>query len=68
LSVRAADPAAERGIQEALVLITDVLERKPLTGTHAACLSRGTGISAAFWLAREGDYRTGLAAGRIDTT
>jgi hypothetical protein len=68
LFVRAADPGAERGTQEALGLIVGVLERKPLTEAHAVCLHRSTGISVAFWLGVEGDYRAGLAAGRTDMT
>jgi transcriptional regulator with XRE-family HTH domain len=31
-------------------------------------LEEGTGISAEFWLARERDYREGLAQGLTDTT
>ena len=52
----------------ALALITDVLERKPLTEVHAACLARGTQVPARFWLALEQGYRAGLAAGLIDAS
>lgn len=53
---------------EALALIREVLDRKPLTAAHAACLRRGTGVSETFWLSYEQNYRAGLAAGLKDTT
>jgi plasmid maintenance system antidote protein VapI len=49
-------------------LIGDVLDRKPLTADHAACLARGTGVSMEFWLNYEHNYRAGLAAGLTDTS
>ena len=48
--------------------IGDVLDRKPLTRVHAACLARGTGIPAKMWLALEHNYRAGLAAGLTDAS
>jgi hypothetical protein len=52
----------------ALALVQDVLDRKPLTETHAAVLARGTFIPARFWLGLETNYRNGLAAGLKDVT
>jgi hypothetical protein len=52
----------------ALALVQDVLDRKPLTETHAAVLARGTFIPARFWLGLEHNYRAGLAAGLKDMT
>jgi hypothetical protein len=52
----------------ALTLITEVLERKPLTEIHADCLARGTFVPARFWLALEMNYRNGLAAGLKDAS
>jgi hypothetical protein len=49
-------------------LVDDVLARRPLGERHAAALEQATGISARFWLAREADYRSGLAAGLKDVT
>lgn len=48
--------------------IQGVLDRKPLDGLTALVLSRGTGISVGFWVAFEHNYRTGLAAGKKDTS
>lgn len=53
---------------EALRLIQEVLDRKPLTQAHADTLARGTKIPASFWLNYEQNYRAGLAAGLTDTT
>jgi hypothetical protein len=53
---------------EALSLVTEVLDRKPLTEAHAAALERGTFIPARFWLALERNYRAGLAAGLTDAS
>jgi hypothetical protein len=53
---------------EALALITEVLERKPLTEDHAKSLARGTFIPARMWLALESNYRAGLAAGLTDAS
>ena len=49
-------------------LMLDVLNRQPLTATHAQALEYRTGISAGFWLRWEDDYRSGLTAGRTDVT
>jgi hypothetical protein len=59
-----------RGIADlkAALIIGDVLDRKPLLPSYAEMLERGTGISAAFWLNYERNYREGLAAGRKDVT
>lgn len=54
--------------QAGLALITDVLERKPLTEVHAECLARGTFVPARFWLALEHNYRAGLAGGLKDAS
>ena|SRR6266704_4201432 len=54
--------------ERAAELVRDVLNRRPLTAEHAACLARGTGVSAEFWLNYEHNYRAGLAAGLIDTS
>jgi hypothetical protein len=56
------------GRPTALALIRDVLERKPLTPAHAACLARGTFIPVPEWLSLEQSYRAGLAAGLPDAT
>jgi hypothetical protein len=53
---------------EALVLVQEVLDRKPLTEAHAAVLARGTHVLARMWLALEHNYRAGLAAGLKDVT
>ena len=53
---------------EAAKLITEVLERKPLTEVHARILAKGTGISESFWRNYEHNYRAGLAAGLKDCT
>jgi hypothetical protein len=53
---------------EADRLIGEVLDRKPLTDSHARMLELGTLISADMWLGFERRYRDDLAAGRIDTT
>lgn len=53
---------------EALALIQEVLDRKPLTEVHAALLARGTFVPEQFWLSLERGYRNDLAAGRKDTT
>lgn len=53
---------------EALRMVEEVLDRKPLTEAHAAVLERGTFIPARFWLALERNYRAGLAAGLKDVT
>jgi hypothetical protein len=55
-------------LAEMTAAIRQVLDREPLTGTHAAVLAAGTGIPARYWLALEEDYRAGLAAGRTDIT
>jgi len=49
-------------------LVTEVLERKPLTELHARILAMGTGIPASFWRGYEANYRAGLAAGLKDCT
>lgn len=67
-SVLATACAGRARKDEALALITDVLERKPLTRMHAKVLARGTGVSAQFWLNFEHNYRAGLAAGLTDTS
>lgn len=54
--------------EEALVLVNEVLERKPLTRDHARVLARATGISEQFWLNYEHNYRVGLAAGKKDVS
>jgi hypothetical protein len=50
------------------VLLTEVLDREPLTDLHAVLLQALTGAPAAFWLQREADYRDGLARGLKDTS
>ena len=46
--------------------IQSVLNREPMSEFTAMVLSKGTGISARFWLALEHNYRAGLAAGLTD--
>ena len=58
--------AGRTGRDSAVEAIRQVLERCPLSEAHAACLERGTGIPARFWLALEHNYRVGLAAGKED--
>ncbi len=53
---------------KARLVITDVLNREPLLGSHAEMLQRGTGVPARLWLNSERQYRADLAAGRADTT
>ena len=53
---------------EGAAVVTEVLDRKPLTDLHAKVLERGTHIPARFWLALEHNYRAGLAAGLKDCT
>lgn len=48
------------------LLITDVLERRPLTIWHAQALEHATRIPARAWLSLEELYRNDLAAGRTD--
>jgi hypothetical protein len=62
--------AAGRGESDvkALLLIREVLDRKPLGEAHAEVLERGTSAPAAFWLRHEHLYRDALAAGKTDTT
>lgn len=45
------------GIERGLASITPNLARG---------LAMGTGVSAEFWLARERDYRDGLARGKVE--
>jgi|SRR6266498_839840 len=54
---------------EALVLINDVLARRPLTRAHADMLARAPhSPSSQFWLNYEHNYRAGLAAGLKDVS
>ena len=65
-TLAAAALARLQGTHQALTLIEQVLDCRPLGEAHAAVLEAGTGIPAAFWLACEADYRDGLAAGLTD--
>jgi hypothetical protein len=53
---------------KAALIIRDVVDRAPLTESHAEMLERGTGIPARMWRGLERGYRADLAAGRTDTT
>jgi hypothetical protein len=70
LSIRvlAATAVGRAYADEAARLITEVLDRKPLTAAHALVLARGTGIPEGFWRNYEHNYRAGLAAGLEDCT
>ena len=57
-----------RDITKAATAIQEVLDRKPLTQTHAVLLQYGTQIPVRFWMALEHNYRAGLAAGLKDVT
>lgn len=63
LAAASADPSYKL---TALGYIHDVLDRRPLTLTHAEMLSQGTGVKAGMWMAFEANYREGLAAGKQD--
>lgn len=68
LSVLAVMCAGRARRDEAMALIQEVLDRKPLLPLHAEMLARGTGVSVKFWLAYEHNYRAGLAAGLTDVS
>lgn len=61
-------PRGDHRVALAEAMVTQVLDRQPLTGAHAAVLERGTHIPVRFWLALEHNYRAGLAAGLTDAT
>jgi hypothetical protein len=56
------------GHPEAVTLVTDVLDRKPLGQEHADMLETVTGVPDGMWLGLERDYRAGLAKGLRDVT
>jgi plasmid maintenance system antidote protein VapI len=68
LTLEAAVRRKVRGRDAAMAMLQDVLNRKPLTARHAGTLSMVTGVSVAFWLNYESNYRNDLAAGRKDVT
>jgi plasmid maintenance system antidote protein VapI len=66
--VAVASAAHRDARDEAAKMLEEILDKKPLTLSHALLLQSATGIPKELWLTFEHNYRVGLAAGRIDAT